>query len=101
MDDEPPLHVTRIANEPGRYRVRSQRQGIGHYIIEFGDPEFPCGRCDCIDNEVRIQFPRRNDMKPIRDTCIHIRSVTATIQHARQLCELAGLSFNINIIPEL
>lgn len=98
MDDDPPLAVHRYND---CYIVRSQRPSIGHYLVDLNDPLFPHGRCDCIDNTVRIQFPRRNDMKPVRDTCIHIRSVTATLQHARTLCAVAGLEFNERIIPEI
>lgn len=101
MDDEPPLHVTRIANEPGRYRVRSQRRGIGHHVVDFTDPEWPLGLCRCEDHVIRIQFPLKNDLEPEKLTCVHINAVNATIAHGRLLCEAAEIPFHINIIPEL
>lgn len=98
MDDEPPLHVTRY-DRAARYLVRSQRCGIGHYMVDLGDPAFPKGRCSCTDFDVRIEFPLKNELEPERLTCVHINAVNALLEHARMLCEAAGIPFSPLIIP--
>lgn len=95
--NEKPLHVTRY--DGGRWLVRSERKADEHYLVETGDPAYPLGRCCCDDYNIRIEAPLRRGEEPERDTCKHVDAVCAEIHYARELCEAAGMPFNIAIIP--
>lgn len=98
MDDEPPLSVKRY--DEGRYLVRSERPACeNHYLVDMADRKFPHGRCECTDYNVRVEAPLRRHEEPERLTCKHIDSVNATLAHAQQLCEAAGIAFHPRIIP--
>ncbi len=98
MHDLPPLAVRRYGI--GTYLVRSQRPACSNcYVVDLGDRRFVRGRCACIDYDVRIEAPIKRGEVPERWTCIHIDAANSELEHARQLCELAGLPFSENIIP--
>lgn len=96
--NEKPLSVRRY--DQGRYLVRSQRPACqDSYAVDLDDPAFPFGRCCCVDFDIRIEAPIRRGEEPERMNCIHIRAVLSELDHARELCEAAGLQFSASIIP--
>lgn len=99
--NEPPLAVRRY--EPGRFLVRSERPRCSNwYLVDRTEPEFPEGHCTCIDFATRIEpYLCRGEEPPLRESCKHTRKVEAELQHARSLCEAAGLPFSENIIPKI
>lgn len=96
--DAKPLTVRRF--DLGRYMVRSERPACEDwYLVSFDEPGFPKGFCDCTDFSVRVAAPVHKGEQPERWTCKHVTAVHAELEHARMLCEMAGLEFSPNIIP--
>lgn len=99
MTDAAPLAVFRYGQD--RYMVRSQAKREHFYLVDFGEPEFPNGKCDCMQFSVRIEPPMNNDEEPAEPNCKHCRAVQRELQHAADLCALAGIPFDPRIIPML
>lgn len=101
MSDEPPLCVRRY-DGPGRFLVRSEQPGSEQwYLCDLSEPAFPNGKCTCTHYAVRIEHPMSHDEKPIESQCKHLRRCRAELQHAEDLCALAGIPFDPRIIPTL
>lgn len=97
---EPPLAVRRY--NAGRYLVRSEQPGSSNwYLVDLTDPQFPRGRCSCVDYDIRIESKLKRYEEPERKSCKHVRRVLAELDHARTLCEAAGIPFSEKIIPTL
>lgn len=93
-----PLCVRRY--DQGRFLVRSQRPPCeNHYIVALDDPEYPHGHCTCDHFHFRIDWRVRQRLPLPWEDCIHIRTARAEIEYAQMLCEMAGLTYDVAIIP--
>lgn len=95
---EGPLSVRRY--DQGRFLVRSQRPRCpNHYIVDLESEEYPRGHCTCDQFHYRIEPRVRRRQPLIWEDCIHVRTVRAELEYARMLCEMAGLEYDVAIIP--
>lgn len=98
MPDTEPLSIRRF--DHGRFLVKSERKGSTQwYLVAFDDPDFPEGRCECHDNRIRTQYPKRQGMTPVKAICKHVKGVIEAIRMAKELYEHIGAPFDPRCIP--
>lgn len=80
--------------------VRSQRRSCDvWHLVTLDNPAFPHGHCMCEHFKFRVEPFLVRGLEPEHgQDCIHIRRTRSELEHARSLCEMAGLEFDEAII---
>lgn len=79
FDWTPPDSIEPYDN-PLRLWIPSYTDNV-RYLVDLTDPDYPGGRCDCIDFRIRIEAPTDAGTTPERLTCIHIRDAIAYLRN--------------------
>lgn len=86
----PPFTVLRYGRNA--YRVKSEvPKSPAWYLVDFEDPLFPDGLCDCTDCQVRIESYVRRGEKPEKRNCKHARRALSILDGWRQVLDMQGI----------